>query len=185
MFLRTPIGFKLLLGAVLAALLSVGPVRAQSRSQARLAALQQQNALQQQQTAVQTALQQTTSLLQTANQQTDATQPGAGGATQQAGTPIQINLQQQVVSLQIALQQTTALLQVSFRQNSALSQSALRQINTLQNALQQTIAMQSTLSGANGQLTFFQQQTLSQEQTSLLGLLSSQAPPAPRRASRR
>ena len=142
-----------------------------------LIALQQQNALQQQQNAVQTALQQTTSLLQSAYQQT--------GLPQQVGTPNPLNFQQQQNAWQIALQQTTALLQASFRQNSALSQTALRQLNTLQTALQQTMTLQSALPLQNGQLTAFQLQTLSQEQTSLMGLLTSQPPSLSRRTSRR
>jgi hypothetical protein len=185
MFSTTQCGFTFLFGPALAALLSAGPAQAQPRSQARLIALQQQNALLQQQTAVQYALQQTNALVQSAYQQGDANQPGPNGASQQIAVPSQINFQQQEVALQIALQQTTALLQVSFRQNSALSQTALRQINILQAGLQQTIAMRSTLSAANGQLSVFQQQTLSQEQASLLGLLSSQQPPISRRAARR
>ena len=114
------------------ALLSVGPVHAQStRRQQRLSALQQQNAL------------------------------------------------------QIAVQQTTALMQVSFGQNSALSQTALSQLNVLQTALQQTQTLQGALSMQHGQLTAFQMNLLSQEQTSLMGLLATQAPPPPSRTSRK
>src|SRR5262245_23968309 len=114
----------------LALLLSAGPAQAQSpRRQSRLAALQQQNALQAQQNAVQTAVQQTTALLQA----TSGLSPQVGvlnGVVQQGGTPNPINFQQQQNALQIALQQTTAVMQVSFGQNSALSQTALRQLNT-------------------------------------------------------
>jgi hypothetical protein len=138
------------------------------RRQQRLYVLQQFNALQQQQNAVQTALQQTTSLLQAASRQ--------NGVPQQAAVPRGINFQQQQNALQIAIQQTNALLQASYRRNDALNETALRQLNTLQTALQQTIALQSAVP-VNGQLSAVQLQLLSQEQTSLLGLLTSQSPP--------
>jgi hypothetical protein len=171
-----------LLGAALAPLFTAGGAPAQSRKpQQRLSSLQQQNALQQQQSAVQAALQQTNSLLQTAFQSNRVLQLG--------GTPLPLNYQQQAIALQIALQQTNALLQASFRQNSALSQTALRQQNTLQTALQQTLALQGLMPVQNGQLVpflpAFQVQTLTQEQNSLMGLLTSQPPPLTRRMSRR
>jgi hypothetical protein len=171
--------------AALAALLSAGPSQAQPRRQPRLAALQRQNALHQQQNAVQTAVQQTTALLQSASQRGGVSGQDPGGVSGQVVTPNRINLQQQETALQIALQQTTALLQGSFRQNSALSQTALRQLNTLQTALQQTTAVRNALATQNGQLTLFQLQTLYQEQASLMGLLTSQPPPLPSRTSGR
>ena len=164
--------------AALAPFLWAGAARAQSpggRSMSRLSALQLQNAQQQQQNAVQTAVQQTTALLQSAAQ--------LNGVSQQVSTPNPLNLQQQQNALEIAVQQTTALLQASFRQNSALSQTALRQLNTLQTALQQTTALQSALQ--IGQLAASELRTLSQEQSSLMGLLTSQPPPLPSRMSRR
>ena len=165
------------------ALLWAGTAPAQStRRQQRLADLQQQNALQAQQNAVQTAVQQTTALLQAAN----GGSPRVGmlnGVLQQGGTPNPINLQQQQNALQIAVQQTTALMQVSFGQNSALSQTALSQLNVLQTALQQTQTLQGALSMQHGQLTAVQLQMLSQEQANLMGLLATQAPPSPSRTS--
>jgi hypothetical protein len=164
--------------AALAPLLSAGAAHAQtSRRPSRLSAVQQQNAQQQQQSAVQSALQQTSALLQSAAQ--------LSSSTQQVSAPSPINLQQQQAALQIALQQTTALLQVGLRQNSSLSQSALRQLNTLQGVWQQTLALQGTLSMQVGQLTTAQVQTLSQEQSSLMGLLTSQPPTLPSRMSRK
>jgi hypothetical protein len=73
----------------------------------RLLALQQENALQQHQLAVQNAVQLTSSLLQSAN----GAAPSVGvvnGTLQQFGTPAPISLQQQQNALQIAMQQTTA-----------------------------------------------------------------------------
>ena len=124
--------------AELASLLWAEPTRAQAPGrQSLLSSLQQQNALQQQQNAVQTAVLQTTALVQTANRQNAAPNP--------------LNFQQQQNALQMAQQQTTALLQTSYRQNSALSQTALGQLNTLQNALQQSITVQDALVRQNGQ----------------------------------
>jgi hypothetical protein len=80
--------------AALVPFLSAGPARARPpRRPARLAALQQQNALQQQQNAVQTAVQQTTLALQSANQQS--------GVAQQVAVPnlIDFQLQQNARSL--------------------------------------------------------------------------------------
>ena len=75
----------------LALALSAGPAQAQSaRRQSRLVALQQQNALQQQQNAVQTAVQQTTILLQGAYQQNGVPRTVAG--------PNLINFQQSLVN---------------------------------------------------------------------------------------
>jgi hypothetical protein len=159
--------FAGLILAILVLLLGEGSATAQStRQQQRLASLQQRNALQQQQDAVQTALQQTTSLLQ-------------------IGRPNLPNLQQQQNALQIAIQQTNALLQASFRTHSALSQMALQQLNTLQTVQQQTISLQGQWPLPNAQLSPFQLQILWQEQNSLLGLLTAQLPPPPRRISRR
>jgi hypothetical protein len=173
------------LAVFLLALLSAEPAAGQPfRRQQRLGRLQQQNALLQQQIAVQTAVQQTTAVVQSAN----LTSP-------EAKSPYRINLQQQETALQIAIQETTALLQASYRQNNALSQLALRQLNTLQGALQQTISLQGALQqttssqesppSQGGMLTPYQLQLLSQEQTSLMGLLTSQPPPTPGRTSRR
>jgi multidrug efflux pump subunit AcrA (membrane-fusion protein) len=147
-----------------------------ARRPSRLSALQQQVALQQQQNAVQTAVQQTTFLLQSASQQ--------NGMPQQADLPILINFQLQQSALQIALQQTTALQQASYGRDSSQGQTALRSLNALQTALQQTIALEGALPAQNGQLTPFQLQTLSQEQISLMGLLTS-PPSVPRSMSRK
>src|ERR1700691_4485597 len=87
-----------LLTAALLPLLDVPNASAQaSRRNRRLAALQQQNAFQQQQNAVQMALQHTTALLQVASQQTTVSQTGAAMGL--------ISFQQQESALQIALQQ--------------------------------------------------------------------------------
>jgi hypothetical protein len=147
------------------------------RRNRRLAALQQQNAFLQQQNAVQTALQHTTALLQSASQQRDASQPGAASSL--------INFQQQQSALQIALQQTSNLLQVGYQHNFALAETALRQSSALQTALQQTINLQGSVLAQNGQLTPFQVQTLSQERSSLTGLLIAQPPPQSGRRSSR
>ncbi len=162
-----------------------GAAHAQSTGrQSRLSAMQQFNALQQQQSAVQTAVQQTTLALQNAYQQGVLSQEVQSGTAPPVSTASPVNLQQQQIAFQTALQQTTALLQVSYRQNTGLGQTALRQMNTLQNALQQSIALQSSLSMQNGQLTLAQLQTLSQEQANLMGLTTS-PPPLPGRVSRK
>src|SRR5262245_34413125 len=95
--------FPVLFVAALATALSAGPAQAQRPlRQAPLAALQQQTAWLQQQTAVQAAVQQTNLLLQSAK---SGPAPGntQNGAAQQAGTPNSANLQQQEIALQIAL----------------------------------------------------------------------------------
>jgi hypothetical protein len=163
---------------VLALLLNQGPALAQSAPrQSRLAGLRQQNALLQQQSALQNAVAQTNSLLQYAAP-TSGQQGGTNGAAL-------ITFQLQQSALQNALQRTNALLQASFRQNSPLSETALRQLNALQSALQQTTALQYALPAQGGQLTPLQFQTLSQQQAGLLGLLTSQPAPLPRTTSRR
>jgi hypothetical protein len=178
MFLPTRLCVVVLFAAVPAPVLSAGAAHAQPPAgQSRLSALRQQNALQQQQSAVQTAVQQTNVLLQSAAQM--------NGVLQQVSTPNPVNLQQQESALQVALQRTTALLQASFRQNSALSQTALRQLNTLQAVQQQTAGLQRALSVPGGQLTPSQLQALVQEQSSLMGLLTSQPPLLPSRMSRK
>ena len=125
-----------LFAAALAPLFTARPSPAQSRlRRQRLAVLQQQNALQQQQNAVQSAVQQTTVLYQSASQQIGIPRPTA--------TTNVIALQQQQSALQNALQQTSALLQASyFSRNNSLAEFALRQQNTLQVALQQSISLQ-------------------------------------------
>ncbi len=173
-------------GAALAILLAAGPASAQRpRRPSGLAVLQQQSAFQQQQNAVQTAVQQTTLLLQATSQQYAASLQVQNDLSQQVVTPYLVNLQLQQNALQIALQQTTALLQASVRRNSALSETALRQLQTLQNAVQRSMAVQSALARQNGQPTFFQLQTLSQEQAGLMGLLTSQPPASQSRTSSR
>jgi hypothetical protein len=159
---------------VLAAVLFAGQAWGQPpKRHQRLTNLQQQNALFQQQNAVQMAVQQTTSTLQSTNL-----------SPTQTGMPNPITLQQQQIALQIAIQQTTALLQASYRQNNALSQMALGQLNTLQGVQQQTASLQNALPTQGGKLTGLQLQQLSQEQTSLLGLLTSQLPPLPGKSHR-
>ncbi len=141
--------FAVLLAAA-TALLSAGE-RAQAQYPIRqrwLVALQQQNALQQQQNAVQAAVQQTTVLLQNAYQRVELPQPLAVTSL--------IDFQQQQSALQIALLQTSVLLQASYGRNPTLSETALREQNTLQTALQQTVGLQGALLAQNGQLTAIQ-----------------------------
>lgn len=157
-----------------------GSERAQAQTakpQQRLAAIQQQNALQQQQNAVQAALQQTTSLLQSSTRQSTN--------SQQFTFYNVINLQQQQSALQIAMQQTNALLQSSYRNNNGLNELALRQLNALQNVVQQSSNLQSAVPAQNGQLTSYQFNTLVQQQNALMGLLTAQAPPSPRGSYRK
>ena len=162
------------------------------RHQQRLGSLQQLNALLQQQNAVQAAVQQATAVLQAAAglqgtdvQQAQAGLPSANLASPQAKATYGINLQQQQTALQIAVQETTALLEASYRRNNAAGQLALRQLNTLQSALQQTVSLQDSLPPQGGQLTTYQVQLVSQVQSSLMGLLTPQPPPMPGRTARR
>jgi uncharacterized protein (TIGR03000 family) len=159
----------------------------------RLLALQQQNALQQQQTTVQTALQQTTILAATASRATSMAgttsttsgTPGTTGTSGTTGPPPALNFWQQQNALQAALQQSMVLAQTSSRQNPALSQAARRQMGTLQAVLQQSVALQSALQMQNGTLTPGQVQMLSQQQARLTDLLTLPLSSAPRSTPRR
>lgn len=152
------------LSTALEPLISAESALAQSLNrQTRLAALRQQNAFQQQQSAVQAAVQQTTILLQNANQ----------SFSQQNTAPPATTFQAQLNALQIALQHTTALQQSAFRSNSALAQMAVQQQSTLQTVLQQTINIQQSLSYPGSQLNAFQLQLLSQAQNSLTELITT------------
>ena len=152
----------LVIGAILAIIgLSKSALAQPPNRQTRLEALRQQNALQQQQAAVQSAAQQTTLLVQSVNQ----------SVGQQSGAMPTISFQSQVSALQIALQQTNTLLQSSSRSNSGLVQMALQQRNTLQSALQQTMSIMGT-SSSGTQLNAAQLQMLAQEQNSLTQLLT-------------
>jgi hypothetical protein len=152
---------------VVAPWLPTGFARAQSttRSQ-RLSALQQQNAVQQQRNSVQTAALQTTLLLQANYQQNTVTTNS-------------INFQLQQNALQDALQQTSGL-----QKSGAASSAAAGQLNTLQNALQQSSALQTALQQQSGVLSATQLQTLSQVQSSLMGLLLSRPQPLTSKKSR-
>ena len=133
--------FAVLLAAA-TALLSAGE-RAQAQYPIRqrwLVALQQQNALQQQQNAVQAAVQQTTVLLQNAYQRVELPQPLAVTSL--------IDFQQQQSALQIALLQTSVLLQASYGRNPTLSETALREQNTLQTALAADGRLAGRIAGA-------------------------------------
>jgi hypothetical protein len=132
-----------------------------TRFSQRLVALQQQNALQQQQSAVQNAAQQTAILVQAAPQQ--------NGMTLQ-----NINFQQQQVALRIAIQQTLALMQTGQQGNAALSRTALGQLNTLQLVLQQSIILQNAMQTQSNQLTPDQLLVLSQQQRTLSSLFTTQ-----------
>ena len=79
-------------------------------------------------------MQQTTVLLQNAYQRVELPQPLAVTSL--------IDFQQQQSALQIALLQTSVLLQASYGRNPTLSETALREQNTLQIALQQTVGLQ-------------------------------------------
>ena len=155
----------------LAALPRAAPAQATAYS-LRLFALQQQNAFQQQQSAVQHEVQQTAILVQTAFQQ--------NGLPVQTVMPTPLNFQQQQIALQTAIQQTNALLQVSQQRNPALSRTALGQLNTLQAALQQSIVLQSALVKQSNVLTPAQLFLLSQQQPSLSRLLTSRPATLPR-----
>src|SRR5438445_5808588 len=128
----------------LAALPRAAPAQATAYS-LRLFALQQQNAFQQQQSAVQNAVQQTAVLAQTAQQQ--------NGLPPQTLVVTPISFLQQQVALQTAIQQTRALLQTSQQRNPALSRASLGQLNTLQALLQQSISLQTALLRQNNLLT--------------------------------
>jgi hypothetical protein len=179
MLAKSPPLIVLLLAAALVPLFAARPALAQSRlGRQRLSVLQQQNALQQQQNAIQIAVQQTTVLFQSAYQQIGIPQPVA--------TTNLPAVQQQQSALQNALQQTSALLQASYyNRNNILAEFALRQQNTIQLALQQSTSVQGALLANNGKLTLDQLQLLSQEQTSLTELLTSQAPTTQRTTGRR
>src|SRR5438270_7577268 len=102
MFLITRRIFAVLFVTALAINLSAREAHAQSPGrQSRLMALQQRNALLQQQAAVQSAVQQTNAMLLSA---TDLT-----SWFMLVGAPSQISFQLQQDALQIALQQTTYL----------------------------------------------------------------------------
>jgi YesN/AraC family two-component response regulator len=148
----------------LAVLPSMAPAQPTTYSQ-RLSALRQQNAFRQQQSAVQNAVQQTAILVQTVNQQ--------NGLAVQSVMPTPTSFLQQQTALQTAMQQTRALLQTS-RQNPAVRGTALGQLNTLQAVMQQSIFLQNALATQNNVLTPAQLLLLSQEQPSLLRLLTSQ-----------
>jgi hypothetical protein len=165
---RIPVIVVLIVTALLPAFEPRSAPAKSTRRNRGLSALQQQNALLQQQNAVLTAAQQTTALVQSAAQQNNVSPQGP--------VPSLIGFQQQQSALQVALQQTNALLQVSYRQNNALAQTALRQLNILQTAQQQSITLQGSLISQNGQLTPLQLQTLLQEQSLLTQLLTSQPP---------
>jgi hypothetical protein len=149
----------------LAALPSAAPAQGTASSQ-RLFVLQQQNAFQQQQSAVQNAVQQTAILAQAANRQ--------NGVPVQTGIPLTLNFQQQAFALQVAMQQTRALLQSSQSRNAALHRTALGQLNSLQAVVQQSTALQAAFQRQNHLLTPAQVSRLSQEQTSLSSLLVGQ-----------
>src|SRR5438477_344899 len=127
-----------------AALPSMAPAQAAGYSQ-RLLTVQQQNALQQQQSAVQNATQQTAILAQAAYRQNSL----SSLVTKRTA----LNFQQQQIALQTAIQQTSALLQTSQGRNPALSRTALGQLNTLQAVLQQSNALQAALERQNNLLT--------------------------------
>jgi hypothetical protein len=159
---------KVLFAATLGISLAPQPALAQTPlRQSYLSGLQQQNALNQQQNAVQTAVQQTFDLAQRARQRVAA--------------PNAIYFQRQEYALQVALQQTLALKQLFPAQSSARSQVVFQQ-NALQNALQQTLYVQNSLPQQGNPLTALQRQMLLQEQNSLMGLVGVQLPPQPRKS---
>jgi hypothetical protein len=138
---------------VLGPLVQAGPAHAQTTaSQQRLSALQQQNAYQQQQTAIQLAVQQTNVLVQTALRQ--------GEAPQESSLFRSPSFQQQQVALRAALQKTAALQQVMLRANRAPRPTALAQISALQSVLQTSLSLQTATQIQNGPLAPTQIQTL-------------------------
>ena len=151
----------------LALLPAMAPAQTTTYAQ-RLSALQQQNAFQRQQSAVQNAVQQTAVLAQNAQQQ--------NGLPPQTVVVTPISFLQQQVALQTAIQQTRALLQTSQQRNPALSRASLGQLNTLQALLQQSISLQTALLRQNNLLTPAQLLMLPQQQFSLSSLLTT--PPA-------
>jgi hypothetical protein len=174
MYLQTRWSFASALGVlVLVSVPAAAPAQTSGTSQ-RLLALQQQNAFQLQQAAVQNAVQQTAVLAQAANRLNSLTPTTAT-------TPLSF-LQQQI-ALETALQQTRALQLIGRRQNPALSRTALGQLNTLQAVLQQSIALQAALPGQNNLLTPAQLSQLSQEQPILSRLLTGQPASSLRRTS--
>src|SRR6516165_3119451 len=104
----------------LAIIPSTAPAQTTSYSQ-RLAGLQQRNAFQQQQAAVQAAVQQTTALTQSAFRQGTYRPNGLPLPVVQ---PLPLNFLLQQAALENALQQTRALQQASLQRNPTLSRLA-------------------------------------------------------------
>jgi len=151
------------------------PARQFMGSSQRLAALQLQNAFQQQQNAVQNAVQQTAALVQTARRQ--------NAVLRQSFAPTSVDFVRQQIALQNALQQTNVLAQTTQQQNPALSRMALGQLNTLRSVLQRSLVLEIDLQRQNNVLTSLQMSQLSQELPNLSSLITSQPPPTPTRMS--
>ena len=157
----------------LAIIPSTAPAQTTSYSQ-RLAGLQQRNAFQQQQAAVQAAVQQTTALTQSAFRQGTYRPNGLPLPVVQ---PLPLNFLLQQAALENALQQTRALQQASLQRNPTLSRLALRPLNTLEAVQQQSLALQNALQIQNNLLTPGQLLQLSQEQPTVSQLLINQPIP--------
>jgi hypothetical protein len=166
MFSATKYRFTVVVPVALGLFLWARPAQAQTGGRGYMSSLQQQNALNQQQNAVQTALQQTTALLQVGRQ--------AGPA------PYPIYFLKQQSALDVALQQTIALKQVTQGQNNTLHQLSVQQQFALQNVQQQAMGLQNSLSVQRTPLTPSQRQTLLQEQNSLFSLLNAAPLSVPR-----
>src|SRR5262249_50825654 len=129
--------------------LAILPTAARAQNQGtaysqRFLILQQQNAFQQQQRAVENALQQTATLVLTVQRQ--VAMPLQTIPTTPLGFP------QQQIALLAAEQQTRSLLQTT-QGNPSARNAALGQLLTLQNVRQQSLLLQSALQSQNYVLT--------------------------------
>jgi hypothetical protein len=160
----------------------------------RLLTLQQQNAFQQQQSAVQNALQQTNILVQTAQQQngTATSNSMSTPSTMSTSTSMPtvmvlqapIAFQQQQMALQMALQQTRTLLQTGRQQrNPAVTRTALGQLNTLQAVSLESLTLQTSFVTRGGVFTAAQLLQLFQEQSRLSSLLTNSPAAMPKTMS--
>ena len=85
-----------------------------------------------------------------------------------------IAFQQQQMALEAALQQTRFLLLNSQQKNPAVTRTELGQINTLQSMLQESLAFQAAYMARGNVFTPAQLLQLSQEQSRLSSLLTTQ-----------
>jgi hypothetical protein len=161
---------------VCVAVFAISPATAPAQTSAysrRLAALQQQNAFQLQQSAIQVAVQQTAVLAQTATvQNTVVPQPNTATLPTTTATPN--NFLEQQMALRTAIQETRALLLVGRQGSAALNRTALGQLGTLSAVLQESITLGTAARNQNHVLTPAQRSQLSRQQSRLSSLLNSQ-----------